>query len=133
MDQDITLEYCLFNPKKWYKISIMNFITAQTIFFLLLHLLPMDRSPKYLIIRTCISLGLYFGFLPYMFIYNMYGGYGIQNPDNRLARETKNQCFNSLTPKIFLTGVLMLVFIELLVFFLMGYAVYIRFKHFRRI
>jgi hypothetical protein len=34
-----------------------------------------------------MSLGLYLVFLPWVFLYNMYGGYVIKNPDNRLARD----------------------------------------------
>ena len=133
LDQGITLEYCIFNPKKWYMVSLMNFFTAQSVLFLLLHLLPLDRSARYLKFRTALSLSLYFLFLPWMFLYNLYGSFVIQNPDNRLARDTHHHCYAASPPKLFLSAIMMLVFFEQLVMFLMGYGVYIRFKHFRRV
>ena len=114
-------------------VSLMNFFTAQSLLFLLLHLLPLDRSGRYLKFRTALSLSLYFIFLPWMFIYNMYGAFAIKNPDNQLARDTHHTCYTASAPKLFMSAIMMLVFLELVTISLMGYGVYIRFKHFRRV
>ena len=63
----------------------------------------------------------------------MYGGYVIKNPDNRLAREQHKECFLGLMPKAMLFSLFMLIFFELLALSLIGYAVYLRFRHFLRI
>jgi hypothetical protein len=96
----------------------------------MLILLRFERHRKALIARTCLSLFLYCLFLPYVLIYNLYAGIVIKNPD--LAHSSL-PCYLSIRPKIFLTIWLFLIFLCLFTLLLIGYALYLRFKHFRLI
>jgi hypothetical protein len=104
----------------------------QSLLYLILVLLRFDRHRTALLARTFLSLFLYLLFLPYVLIYNLYAGIVIKNPDLPHQQHAL-PCYHSIRPKIFLTLWVFLIFLCLFTLFLIGYALYLRFKHFRLI
>ena len=60
----------------------------------------------------------------------MFGGFAIQNGDTKYARENHLHCVGNFLAMAPLVSYFLLVSIELLVFFFLGYALRIRFRHF---
>lgn len=87
----INAAFCRFNLNKWLFISATNFYTAQVLFMLLMVLVSYSRESY----RKPIAVitGLYYcGYLPFMGVYDLFGGFAINNSDTSVALSSGSSC-----------------------------------------
>jgi hypothetical protein len=121
---------CTFNLPRWFILSATNFFTLQALLVLILSLFKLQHSNSTQLLRLGLTVFMFGLFMPWMMLYNMFGGFAIQNGDSKHAHETKQHCVGSawaLTP---LVVFFLFNSIELLTFWFLCYALNVRFKHF---
>ncbi|TNV82106.1 hypothetical protein FGO68_gene12810 [Halteria grandinella] len=122
-------DLCIFNLPKWFLLSATNFFTLQTLLVLILTLLK-SNTERAQSVRFGLTAFLYLAYIPWVMLYNMFGGFAIQNGDSKYARENHQHCVSTFLALLPLLSYFLLIAIELLAFFFLGYALRIRFKHF---
>ena len=83
---------CIFNPFRWFVLSLTNFYTANLVFYFILTLLPLPRRN----VRFALTLFLYFVLLPFLTLYAIYGSIVIKQPETQQAKAVGNKCVSDL-------------------------------------